>query len=329
MLIGVILVFIILFMSRKPSFLLFFITFLVLSLVSAFRVNVGNDYDIYEKFFQGGLPVSGVEFSFIFITQLISQLSSDGRLGFIVFSFWTVFGYLYFIRKFSSNYFISIMMFIGLPIFFINSFNLMRQHFVIASFLFSLNYFVNNKNFVFVVVNCVSGFLHTSGFLYLSLYLRKLIPSYLQLYLSFALISLSFILIISLEKYVMPDSLSYYSTHSSENNFPLLLVLTALMFLFSIVNYIFKKTFTNSLLLQFCFVSFLCLISTFFSEYNMFWLRIAQLFFPSYLLVLPIFVNYLSSNNILKFLIERFIMIFFMFIFVIKYIKDPSFGFNV
>lgn len=307
---------------------LFYSLAFITALVSSLRVNVGRDYPIYESFFRGDLPVSGVDFSFILFSQGISILDPSGRLGFIITSFVIVFGYAIFFSKFNNqNRFLCFFLFLTIPIYFISSLNLIRQHLAISIVLMSLVFLFQNKVFRTFIFFVVGALLHRATLIYLILFsTNKSLERTLISILPLAIILVISIIFIYEGAIATILSYDYFAQHQSENS-PYLLLFLAFACLFVSILIFFGKNIDHRNLIYWTnFFIFILLVVWYFSEFSNFWLRAAQFFFPFFI------IGSVSVISLLAPVIIRYVVIFFMATIlltynVLKYFQDPSYGF--
>ena len=77
----------------------------------------------------------------------------------------------------------------------------------------------------------------------------------------------------------------------------LITLVSSFFALTSLFNLLRKSNRLNLLLFELCSISVVCVIVAMLSSMPVFWLRVAQLFFPAYLLVLPELVFKSGNRN--------------------------------
>ena len=150
------------------------IAFFILFLFSALRFDVGWDYvsyfDLIErntKFYQDQInrlePINQM-------LILISQSISFTQFYFIITSFLVCILFYKVFKQHSSNFTISTILFISLPIFYFNSFSIIRQ-FVALSIVFYGYRYIKSQNIIkFFIVIIIAILFHRSAFVAIPLY---------------------------------------------------------------------------------------------------------------------------------------------------------------
>ena len=300
---------------------------IVLVLGSGFRVNVGTDYKVYSDFFRGLLPVSGVEPGFLLFAQGVSLLPYDGRIGFLIISAITLLGYSLFIYRYSRHRGLSLALFVGLPFFFINSMNLMRQHLIIAIFLMVIPWFLSRKLVRLSASMIAISAFHSASLLYLAIGgFFSLSQVGRRLLTIFAPIIL-FCLIAVLGKSILPSNMLYFASHQSDNSFWLIFFVALVFLVFSFVNVQKRNNDLNLLSFLCCEIAFCLTLVAALGDYSLFFLRIAQLFFPVYLVVYPEFIALIRPQLWAR-LIEVLSIISLCSFFILRVAVDPSLGFE-
>lgn len=306
----------------------YWVTVLVATLASGFRSNVGRDYSVYEDFFLGKIPVSGVEPGFIFLSQAFSYLTDDARLGFLLCSAITIFGFGYFFDRICKTHrLLCFHLYLTIPLFFISSLNLVRNHMSIALMLVCLVFFMEKKRIRAIVTFVFTTTLHYSAPILLGptllsqKYIKWLTPVLFLFFMALALFLLNYETSIFNEtKY------HYYLRHVSQNNQVLLGIYGVVaLFMFFI-----SSTSSNMpLKVWICagnFFVFFFIMLWLFSEMGNIWLRVARLFFVSVIVSFAFNLERIKQK-LLKDVVTFSVVVLLFIQFVVKYLIDPSFGY--
>lgn len=152
---------------------------ILLFIISGFRnFNIGTDTLAYEQVFNITSnfsfsfaqikEISNMETGYLFFNRIIGFLHGDFRTLVIIISAITVFGFLYFMYKYSENTLMSVILFIGLTYYFI-SFNISRQFFATAICFLALCFLIDSKFSVTLILVLLGITIHTSVLIFLPL----------------------------------------------------------------------------------------------------------------------------------------------------------------
>lgn len=148
--------------------------FTILFLLSALRMEVGNDYKNYaitcHEIWVNGYVVT--EIGFNLLVKLIYTLVGCENYIFVfaVFAFVTTWIFLKCFYRDSDNFFLSMFLFMTLGFYF-RTFNTVRYYFVLAVALYSLRYVVKKEYIKFLLIICVSTLFHKSVLFVIPVYL--------------------------------------------------------------------------------------------------------------------------------------------------------------
>ena len=126
------------------------ISFLELFLILLFRAPFSDMINYINMFHRiAELPFSelgsvGWEYGYVIFNKIIAIISSNDRVLIGIISFITLFGQYIFIKKYSNNYLITVILFIGLN-FFNYNYILLRQEIALVIILFSIRYIEEKK----------------------------------------------------------------------------------------------------------------------------------------------------------------------------------------
>lgn len=181
--------------STKSNTNFIMITLLILTILfSGLRYGVGVDYFSYNNLFNA-IGVGGyapVEIGFVTLSSFFLSLGFKTQFLFLLYASIIVALFINFYKKYSSYPILSIVLFILMPIFFMSSFNGIRQFMAISLFLFALQYLINRKLFQYTLAISVAAMFHQSALLMLPLYFiihnRPSIKLYLFLSVAYIII---------------------------------------------------------------------------------------------------------------------------------------------
>lgn len=141
--------------------------FMVITFFGGFRENVGIDYETYTLLFDWGADGTQVTSEPLFscFLKFCYELGGNAQFFFLLSAILTnTFVYL-FIRKVSTNYILSFLLYFCIVSFYLYTFNATRQWLACSVFLYSLTFFKDNKYFIYTLLNVLAGlFFHTSLF---------------------------------------------------------------------------------------------------------------------------------------------------------------------
>ena len=148
--------------------------FTILFLLSALRMEVGNDYKNYaitcHEIWVDGYVVT--EIGFNLLVKFIYTLAGCENyiLVFAVFAFMTTWLFLKIFYKDSDNFFLSMVLFMMLGLYF-RTFNTVRYYFVLAVALYSLRYVIKKQYIRFILLICIAALFHKSVLFVIPVYL--------------------------------------------------------------------------------------------------------------------------------------------------------------
>lgn len=301
----------------------------IAALASGTRVNVGRDFPVYLDFFQGGVPVSGVEFFFLLLSRTLSLLDSTGSLGFLVCSFVTVFGYAVFLSRLAYRHrFFCFHLFLTIPVFYISSFNLIRQHMAIALGLTGLVMLFSSSKVKSMLYITTSVLTHSAAAALVPLVLP--LERYKKYWLGLVplAVPLAAITLISIEKTLLQSSkYSYYLDHSSSNSQILLGSFGAAALFIGGFLLVRRNVNNKTLIFLGNIFSGFFIIVWFYSDLGNFWLRIAQMFFIFVVVGFAVSIGAVKGNRNRQmiYVVSSFLL---SVSFLLKFFEDPSFGYN-
>ena len=148
--------------------------FTILFLLSALRMEVGNDYETYvdtfHEIYVGGYVVT--EPLFNAVVKIIFELSGGENylLVFAVFAFVTIWIFLKVMYEQTEDFFMSFFLFMTLGIYF-RTFNTVRYYLVLAITLYSFRYIFRKEYVKFILLIVLAAFFHKSVLVVIPIYL--------------------------------------------------------------------------------------------------------------------------------------------------------------
>lgn len=148
--------------------------FTILFLLSALRLEVGNDYgtyvDTFHEIYVGGYVVT--EPLFNGVVKILYELSGGENylLVFALFAFATIWVFLKVLYEQTQNFPMAFFMFMTLGIYF-RTFNTVRYYFVLALTLYSFRYVFRKEYGKFILLIVLAAFFHKSVLVVIPIYL--------------------------------------------------------------------------------------------------------------------------------------------------------------
>ena len=153
--------------------------FTILFLLSAFRMEVGNDYETYvdtiHEIYVGGYVVT--EPLFNAVVKVLCELSGGENylLVFAVFAFVTIGIFLKVLYEQTENFPVAFFLFMTLGIYF-RTFNTVRYYLVLAVTLYSFRYVLKKEYVKFVLLIALAAFFHKSVLVVIPIYFLANLP---------------------------------------------------------------------------------------------------------------------------------------------------------
>lgn len=148
--------------------------FVILFLLSALRMEVGNDYETYvdtiHEIYVGGYVVT--EPLFNAVVKIVCELSGGENylLVFAVFAFVTIWIFLKALYEQTDDFPLAFFLFMTLGIYF-RTFNTVRYYFVLAITLYSFRYVFRKEYGKFILLIVLAAFFHKSVLVVIPIYL--------------------------------------------------------------------------------------------------------------------------------------------------------------
>jgi len=154
--------------------------FMILFLLSALRMEVGNDYKNYavtcHEIWVNGYVVTEIGFNYL-VKLIYAIVGYENYIYvFAVFAFATSWIFLKVFYRDSDNFFLSMMLFMLLGLYF-RTFNTVRYYFALAAALYSLRYVIKKQYIKFIIIICVTALLHKSVLFVIPVYLAAVYVS--------------------------------------------------------------------------------------------------------------------------------------------------------
>ena len=153
--------------------------FLLLFAVSAFRVDIGNDYANYINNFHevsvGGYVITEPGYNLLVKGIYLALGGEIYQVVFAVFAFVTIFVFIYVLYKHSDNFFLSFFLFMTLGYYF-QTMNTVRYYFALAFALWSMKYIIRKEYSKFLLIILFAFLFHKSVLLVIPIYMMARIP---------------------------------------------------------------------------------------------------------------------------------------------------------
>lgn len=160
-------------MGRRSQYYAYYIfTPLLLVIFSGLRYGVGVDYATYIQYFHD-MQIQDqlyVEPGYLLLERMVNAIKGEAQLVLFLCAVITIYCTSQFIKFFSNSVAISWIIYALTPIFYLASFNGVRQFVAVALFGASLKYIKQRKILYYIVVIVIAGMFHYSAFLLLPLY---------------------------------------------------------------------------------------------------------------------------------------------------------------
>lgn len=286
----------------------------LLFLISAFRYNVGQDYehwiDVYNWILNGEPAGNYVEIGYRYLNKLIQLVPFfNAYVLFFITSIFIIYGFGYLIYKNVEKeyWFLSVFMFICSGIFFA-SLNLIRQYIAVVIIAFGIDFLKKNKYISFVIFVLLASLFHTSALIvlvFLPFYLifrnRRFSKALTIIYvLSLVFMVVDLRQILEYMKFIIPERWEWYlqSEFLTERNFsaitkqlvPNLLLIFVLMKRKQVI----EKSKENDIYILMLFIDVI-ITNCFYGVLVL--LRLSYFFDISLIFIIPIIFELLQNYN--------------------------------
>lgn len=233
--------------SQKKNIFFLVLFFLIIGFLTASRTyGTGTDTEMYMREF---ISISRTKWNskiiggyyeplYVVFNILLSYLSNNPRILIVTSSIFITFSFYKFIKDNSKNYLLSVIMFIGLLIFY-GTMNTIRQYIAISIILLGFDFVKNKKLLPYLLVVLTAYMFHSSALVGLIIYpLYHLKYSPFRVFLIFMVAFISNIFVSDLINYIygIIGRVNYYSSRVGQENIANLIYmfLYFVMYLFSI-----------------------------------------------------------------------------------------------
>lgn len=158
------------------------VSFIELFLILLFRTPFSDMINYINMFhYIGELPFEELknidwEYGYVLLNKLITVITSNDRVFIGIVAFIALFGQYIFIKKYSKNYLITLVLFVGLN-FFNYHYILFRQEIALAIVLFSIRYIEKQKLVKFILCIAIAMLFHQSALVFALIYVANKIES--------------------------------------------------------------------------------------------------------------------------------------------------------
>ena len=155
--------------TKKRFFLI--CVFILFSVFSGFRYNVGVDYVNYVKIYNLEDGYESRELGFSLLLNFLRYIGADYQFMFLLMAIIMQILVYNIIKRYNYNVWISVFIYYCISPFYIATFNGMRQYLAIAIFIVALKYVEQKKRFKYIISLLLGGFFfHESVLFFLPLY---------------------------------------------------------------------------------------------------------------------------------------------------------------
>lgn len=278
-----------------------FLALLSITFLSAFRYQVGTDYENYiylAELIIGGYGDS--EPAFTFLVEGVDYFDLPIWLIFPITSVIICYGYFAFFNKFyDKKLVLSLLLFYSIGIYFFASMNLIRQFVSVSLFLISLTHLVEKRYFNYSLFMGLSILFHYSAIILLPItfFIRKeySLIKYLTIFLIY-IISLKFLdIVIKLTPYSI--YLTREFSYSANKYFAALFMIASLFSFFYLKRKSRYPTAKTNVIINMLFISFLLSFSLFISPLpEIVFLRYNNFFSPAIIIFICAFIEVFKKD---------------------------------
>lgn len=284
--------------SKNDFFKIFF--FVLLTLFAGFRHNVGVDYVGYEQTFDEVVGFVIREPGGAWIMNMVRKIGGTVQLYLLLMALITqFFVYKTFIRN-KQWFWTSTYVYYSISLFYLASFNGVRQYAAMAVSIWSLYLMRDNKKYYyFLVIFLAAFFLHSSVILFLPLYffIRKSFP----LWIHFVILMIAGVVSKFISVIASYASFDIYNIVERDITVGITQYLFAIFsFMLLILGRKMKSFYSNTILYNMnslCVSTLLIVIMQTSGMFIMICQRINNYFLFSFLLIIPCILNSISKEN--------------------------------
>lgn len=313
-----------LFQKIKNNKVIFYYILLILIFFCGFRgERIGIDTLYYHEAFND--IISGTRYYikeplYVFFVEFIHQIGGTQQLIFLVFAILTMFFYGKFILKYSSRPHLSLFIFITMGVFYLSTYNQIRQYLAISIFAcFTLKYVIEKSFWKYTLsVLLVALCAHLSALFLIPFYflLSKKISAYKKMIITLIVVFMGSFLVylISISPYAY--FVLRWEEEEGRSTFLLLIQLVISAFIISFEKRICEKDGSMLLFVNMNFISFLFVLAMFTIPNIPHELlgRVNNYFYVCTLILLPYILGLFKKNNriILQFILILFLTAYFL-----------------
>ncbi|WP_188653890.1 EpsG family protein [Yeosuana aromativorans] len=313
----------------------YWLTYFFIFLFSAFRYDVGYDFMYYYKILDKSIKYYDNMFNRLeFLNKIIINFSQDInflQLYFIATSFLIVFLIYKTVKFYSKDFIISTLIFLSFPIFYFNSFSIIRQFVAISIVFYSFKFVKSKKLFSFLLSIFIAFFFHKSAVLALPIYwIYRLKLKNIHFIIIYFVGLFSSEIAYYAVKFIIPEYMVYLEKRIGVGGDKLLIIFQIIgFFLLFLVN---KKKGDNNY--NFYITSFFIglFIWSSLSPYGHAGFRGGLYFIVFFILLLPEVLEIIKEKKLLKYTTYCICFIFFVFTLWIgtqNPHKDPNIPYRV
>ena len=289
--------------DKKDRALWLFVFVCILSFFSAFRDALGTDYENYlEKLSYSSISTISIlsEPLFEVISCVIQKTALSPVFFFFISSIITLPLLCSFFMKKNEVMYSSLIIFILFPTLYFNTFNLVRQFFSTAVFLYAVRFIYDRKFLQYLLSIALACTMHISSIILLPLYFflnkRYSLRAYLLLILAFVLVALSIEPILQNIQF-LGSRYSIYVESDEQLGSSLMVLLYNVVFVIMLIK---KSYFNDDGYSRIIFnLQFLLVIFSDLALINYFFYRLSVYFIPVIAITLPWTLYILFKNKVL------------------------------
>lgn len=300
--------------DRKVKKLLLVFSSIVLAIFSGLRLDVGVDFQnyisLFNQLYSGDLHVH-TEAGFNYFVILMGMMGASHHLIFLIFSILTILFFYKYINYFSSFKLISLFIFFSFSIFYLASFNQIRQFLAVAIFAYSLRFIVEKRFFLYLLHLVLAGLFHKSAFLMIPLYIVLGVKPNLFFYI---IISLFFLIVLKISDFIIIKFLGFSPVYLLMGGGDGSLLLPLLFFVFMVLAFLFKLPEKYNIFINLNFFAVLILLTPFLSYYPLDMIyRVSSFFTLSLIILIPALGERLVLNSRVLYFLLTFLFFTYHF----------------
>ena len=273
---------------------------LSLAFFGGFRYDVGVDYPNYEKIFNGVEYYETRELGFEYFVTFLNYIDAEPQLMFLILAILIQVLVYKIIKYYSMNFWLSIVVFMLIPPFFLNTFNGTRQFIAIAIFLYSLRYIEKKEYFKYFTCIFIGAFFFHESIIFVMIVFPFILKEFT---LKFKFFLLLIVILFNFFIEVLVSYTPYFNYLQIEKKVEIG-IFTYILFLFILLIVIFEKKLNDfkykTLLLNLNYFSFLTLLLVLMQSKDVMiqmFMRLNNYFFFSYIIFIPNLISSMRKVN--------------------------------